>query len=99
MGELPEFYAAGDVAFVGGSLVAVGGHNLLEPAALGVPVLTGPHTFNAPDIAQLLMDEGAAQSASDAGGLGDAVERLIGNPTDRERRGRAGRKVVDDNRG
>ena len=46
LGELLDFYAAGDVAFVGGSLVPVGGHNLLEPAALGLPVLTGPHNFN-----------------------------------------------------
>ena len=42
LGELLDFYAAADVAFVGGSLVPVGGHNLLEPAALGLPVLSGP---------------------------------------------------------
>ena len=51
LGELTTFYAAADVAFVGGSLVPIGGHNLLEPAALGMPVLTGPHTFNSPDVA------------------------------------------------
>ena len=55
LGELLDFYAAADVAFVGGSLVAVGGHNLLEPAALGVPILTGPHNFNSEDIARLLI--------------------------------------------
>ena len=45
LGELLDFYAAGDVAFVGGSLVPIGGHNLLEPAALGLPILTGPNNF------------------------------------------------------
>ncbi|MGD9843245.1 MAG: lipid IV(A) 3-deoxy-D-manno-octulosonic acid transferase, partial [Steroidobacteraceae bacterium] len=54
LGELARFYAASDVVFVGGSLVPIGGHNLLEPAALGLPVVTGPQTFNAPDVAQLL---------------------------------------------
>ncbi len=47
LGELLDFYAAADVAFVGGSLVPVGGHNLLEPAALGVPILTGRTTSTA----------------------------------------------------
>jgi len=55
LGELLDFYAASDVAFVGGSLVPVGGHNLLEPAALGLPILTGPHNFNSEDIARLLI--------------------------------------------
>ena len=59
MGELTAFYAASDVAFVGGSLVPVGGHNLLEPAALGVPVITGPHTQNGPEIARLLIEAAA----------------------------------------
>ncbi len=50
LGELMTFYAIADVAFVGGSLVPIGGHNLLEPAALGLPILTGPHNFNGEDI-------------------------------------------------
>ena len=62
LGELLDFYAMGDVAFVGGSLVDVGGHNLLEPAALGVPVLSGPHNFNSADIAKILVDCGARRS-------------------------------------
>src|SRR6202034_406091 len=60
MGELTALYAAADAAFVGGSLVPVGGHNLLEPAVLGVPVVTGPHTANAKDIARLLIEQGGA---------------------------------------
>ncbi len=54
MGELLPWYAAADVAFVGGSLVPAGGHNLLEPAALGKPVIAGPHCFNSPEAAELL---------------------------------------------
>ena len=61
MGELPTFLAAADAAFVGGSLVEHGGHNLLEPAALGIPVAFGPHMFNFAEISRLLVQQGAAQ--------------------------------------
>jgi 3-deoxy-D-manno-octulosonic-acid transferase len=60
LGELTTLYAAADVAFVGGSLVPVGGHSLLEPAALALPVLAGPHQFNNPDIARIMLAQGAA---------------------------------------
>lgn len=99
MGELTLFYAAADVAFVGGSLEQVGGHNLLEPAALGLPVLTGPHTFNAPDIAELLIADSSAQVVRTVDELADHVGALFGDASERERRGGAGRKVVDENRG
>ncbi len=99
MGELPVFYAAADIAFVGGSLVQVGGHNLLEPAALGKPVLTGPYTYNAEDIARLLQDAGAARIVTDADELGEAVINLLGDPGERQRIGALGRAVVDSNRG
>jgi 3-deoxy-D-manno-octulosonic-acid transferase len=74
LGELAEFYAAGDVAFVGGSLVAVGGHNLLEPAALGVPVLSGPQQFNSPELARVLGEQGALTIVHDAAELAAALE-------------------------
>ncbi|HYQ72215.1 MAG TPA: lipid IV(A) 3-deoxy-D-manno-octulosonic acid transferase, partial [Gammaproteobacteria bacterium] len=61
MGELLLFLAAADVAFVGGSLVPHGGHNLLEPAALGLPVVTGPHVFNFTEICKLLLQAGACE--------------------------------------
>ena len=78
LGELLAFYAAGDVAFVGGSLVPVGGHNLLEPAALGKPTITGPHSFNSPDAARLL-ERGACIAARDrCHTLADAVQKLAG---------------------
>ena len=59
MGELNIFYAAADVAFVGGSLVPIGGHNLLEPAAWGVPILTGPHMNNFVEITNTLLQNSA----------------------------------------
>jgi len=99
LGELLGFYAAADVAFVGGSLVPVGGHNLLEPAALGVPVLTGPHTFNSEQIARLLIARGAAQVVHDAAELGARVSELLADPRARERMGAAGSASVDSNRG
>ena len=66
LGELLACYAAADVAFVGGSLVPVGGHNLLEPAALGKPLLAGPHSFNAPEAARLLESADALTRVADA---------------------------------
>ncbi|MEQ8205589.1 MAG: lipid IV(A) 3-deoxy-D-manno-octulosonic acid transferase, partial [Woeseia sp.] len=66
MGELPLFYAASDVAFVGGTLVPVGGHNLLEPASLGVPVVTGPYLFNTQEIANMFAAVGASLIVEDA---------------------------------
>ncbi len=99
MGELTVFYAAADVAFVGGSLVPVGGHNLLEPVALGIAVLTGPHNFNAADVAELLIGHGCASIVGDEAQLADRVCRLLADPEERERRGAAGLEVLHDNRG
>ncbi len=98
-GELPGFLAAGDVAFVGGSLCDVGGHNLLEPAALGVPVLSGPHTFNFTEITALLRDVGALEIVHDAAQLASAVDRLFIDPDEARVRGRAGRQRIDRERG
>lgn len=99
LGELVMLYAAGDVAFVGGSLVAVGGHNLLEPAALGLPLLTGPYTFNAEDIARLLIAEGCAEVVGTTEALGARVAQLLGDAPERARIGAIGRAVVEANRG
>lgn len=94
LGELPMFYAAADVAFVGGSLVPIGGHNLLEPAALGMPVIAGPHNFNAEDIAGLMLDAGALQVVADGAELGAAVATLLSDPDLRSERGEHSRRVV-----
>jgi len=99
VGELAALYASADVAFVGGSLVPIGGHNLLEPAALGLPVLTGRFNSNAKDIARLLIDQGAAAQVADAQDLAAWLERLFGDASQRRRMGDAGRRVVDANRG
>jgi 3-deoxy-D-manno-octulosonic-acid transferase len=99
LGELLDFYAMGDVAFVGGSLVPVGGHNLLEPAALGVPVLAGPNNFNSADIVKILVDRGAAQIVNDPKELARRVAGLLSNPQDRARIGAIGKECVENNRG
>jgi 3-deoxy-D-manno-octulosonic-acid transferase len=99
MGELMTFYAAADVAFVGGSLSAIGGHNLLEPAALGIPVITGPHNENAADIFALLVACGAASVVPDAAGVATEVCRLFSDPAERQKRGTAGQAAVAGNSG
>ncbi|WGS84406.1 lipid IV(A) 3-deoxy-D-manno-octulosonic acid transferase [Methylomonas sp. UP202] len=81
MGELKLLYAAADAAFVGGSLVEVGGHNVLEPAAIGTPVLFGPWMFNFQEIANRMLAVGAACQCADAEALGDAVSDLYRDRT------------------
>lgn len=99
MGELLLLYGTADIAFVGGSLVPNGGHNLLEPAALTKPVLSGPHLFNFQDIAQRLTDAKALQVVDDASGLADAVRNLIELPQAARRMGEAGLAVMRANQG
>ena len=99
MGEVPLFYAASDVAFVAGSLVPVGGHNLLEPAALGVPVVTGPHNFNAQDIADLLIELGGCRRVAGPDELAATISELLANPEAAAKLGRTGLKVLEANRG
>jgi 3-deoxy-D-manno-octulosonic-acid transferase len=99
LGELPLFYAAADVAFVAGSLVPIGGHNLLEPAVLSMPVLAGPHNFNAQDIASLLLEAGALEIVADASTLGTAVAALLEDASLRQARGEHARRVVEESGG
>jgi 3-deoxy-D-manno-octulosonic-acid transferase len=99
MGEVPLFYAASDVAFVGGTLVPVGGHNLLEPAALGLPVVTGMHLFNTQDIADMFVSIGALTRVSDASQLAVAIARLLRDEDTARRLGNLGREIVVKNRG
>jgi 3-deoxy-D-manno-octulosonic-acid transferase len=99
LGELMPFYAAADVAFVGGSLVPVGGHNLLEPAALGVPVLAGPHQHNAPDVAERLRDAGGLRLVDDAAALVAAAGELLADPGARATMGGRARGAVHANKG
>lgn len=99
MGELPLFYAMSDVAFVGGSLVPIGGHNLLEPAALGLPVVTGPEVFNAQEIADMFVELGASRMVNNETELAAAVAEFIGDPAMAAEFGRKGREIVQRNRG
>ncbi|PSS57578.1 lipid IV(A) 3-deoxy-D-manno-octulosonic acid transferase [Pseudomonas sp. BBP2017] len=99
MGELLFLYALADIVFVGGSLVPNGGHNLLEPAALSLPVISGPHLFNFLEIAALLRDAGALQEVDDTQGLAAEIRRLIELPQDARRMGEAGRAVMKANQG
>lgn len=99
MGEMLLLYAASDVAYVGGSLVPTGSHNMLEPAALGRPVLFGPHRFNFAEISQLLIDQGAAEEVSSAGELAESVVALLQSSEKRREMGQQGLHVVEQNRG
>jgi len=95
LGELESFYAAADVAFVGGSLVRHGGHNVLEASGLGKPVLLGPHHANFHVEADLLARAGAALVVEDEGALGREVRRLLG---DADARNDMGRKALETTR-
>lgn len=99
LGELLDFYSAADVAFVGGSLVPIGGHNLLEPAALGLPILTGPNNSNSEEAARLLVARGAAEIVKTPQELADKVVTLLCEPATRARMGAAGRAFVETNKG
>lgn len=99
MGELPLMLAAADVAFVGGSLVKIGGHNLLEPAALGKPCLTGPAYFNFSDITRQLVAQGGAAIVADAAELGEQVSQLFADDNARREMGEQARAVVLRNQG
>jgi len=99
LGELMDFYACADVAFVGGSLQDIGGHNLLEPAAVGTAVVTGPHLHNFSDIARLLRAAEAVCVADDADGVGAAIENLLADGDRRAAMAAAGLGLVEQGRG
>jgi 3-deoxy-D-manno-octulosonic-acid transferase len=99
MGELLLLYGCADVAFVGGSLIERGGHNTLEPAAWGIPVLTGPSDFNFSEISRLLSEAGAQVKVADADALAAELLALAAQPELRNRRGEAAQAVMAANRG
>jgi len=99
IGELEGFYAASDLAFVGGSLVPLGGHNLLEPALYGVPVIFGPHTGHTGSAYLLLLEAGGGIRVEGPRDLADAVVDLIENKQRRTEMGDAARQVVKSSRG
>ncbi|WEN15157.1 lipid IV(A) 3-deoxy-D-manno-octulosonic acid transferase [Rhodanobacter sp. AS-Z3] len=99
MGQLMPFFAGSDLAFVGGSLVPIGGHNVLEPAALSIPVLVGPYTFNFDEITASLIEQGGAMRVSNASQLGPDVLRLLLDEAIRQRMGRDAQRVFERERG
>jgi 3-deoxy-D-manno-octulosonic-acid transferase len=99
LGELLRFYAAADVAFVGGSLEPIGGHNVLEPAALAVPVIVGPQTFNFVEITASLIEADAALRIEHGDMLGEAVIKLLSDPALRSRVGAAARAAFEREQG
>ncbi len=94
IGELEIIYAASDVAFVGGSLVPTGGHNLLEPAIYGVPVLFGPHTGETGGADELLISAGGGRRVASAHDLAQTLSGLLADPDRRRAIGEAGQRAV-----
>ena len=99
MGELLVYYALAQIAFVGGSLVNTGCHNVLEPAAMGLPVITGPSQFNFQTICEQLSEYGALTKVADEVALAETVVKLFNDPETLQRMGEAGRVAVAANRG
>jgi 3-deoxy-D-manno-octulosonic-acid transferase len=99
MGELKMLYAAADVAFVGGSMVPVGGHNILEPAAVGVPVLFGPYMANFKEIAYGVLQQNAAIQCQNKDDIANAILALHTEPAYREQLTERGKAFVRQNQG
>lgn len=99
IGELPLFYAAADVAFIGGSLVPIGGHNMLEALLWGVPVLFGPHVHNFREISQSILACQAGNLVRTVDDLTEHVDRLFRDPALRSQQGQAGLALIETNRG
>jgi 3-deoxy-D-manno-octulosonic-acid transferase len=99
LGELPALYTRAAVAFVGGTLASVGGHNVLEPAAAGTPAVYGPHVANVRHAVELLESVGAGEGVADAAALGDAVVRALADERAARARGAAGRAAIAVHRG
>ncbi len=99
MGQLQTLYGLSKVAFLGGSLVSVGGHNPIEAAICAQPVIMGPATFNFPDVVAAFVDAECLTTVRNASELADAVIECFENESVRVARGERARRVVSDNRG
>ena len=98
VGELASVYELAHVAFVGGSLVPLGGHNILEPAQHGVAILTGPHTFNFRDIVRIFAEGGGLRTVT-AENLGENLVYLLGNSSERQKLGQRAKELFQENTG
>ena len=99
IGELAEIVGVADIVFVGGSLVPTGGHNVVEPAFWGKPILFGPHMHNFRDVASLFLRAGGAIQVADADELADVVLRLLDQPSEARRMGERAKGVVNQQAG
>ena len=99
LGELQLHYAASQLAFVGGSLVKTGGQNMMEPASLGVPIISGIHTYNFTEITELLSEQGALLLVSNEEELANEVCELLSDANRRHNIGEKGRQVIEANKG
>ncbi len=99
MGEMLSYFAISDLAFVGGSLVDTGCHNVLEPAALGLPVLVGPSQFNFQTICEQLEEAGALKTVIDEVHLSHTILELFADPEQSKAMGLAGQKIIAENKG
>jgi len=105
IGELQSIYSLASIVFVGGSIAKTGGHNILEPAAIGAAVITGPHTYNFQFVVETFVDAGAIiqlHPISDSAAiieLGDVISELLANPERRKELGERARSLVAQNRG
>ncbi len=99
LGELGRVYGLADVAFVGGSLASIGGHNLLEPAFFGIPVLFGPHTYNFAAMSQLLIKRGGGKMVAGESELFHSMAELLGQKSKREQIGKRAEEFVRQNQG
>jgi 3-deoxy-D-manno-octulosonic-acid transferase len=99
MGEMFAYYAACDVAFIGGSLLPLGGQNLIEACAVGKPVLIGPSIYNFTEAVELAVQAGAAIQVPDAAALAREAERLLGDPNAARRMSQAALAFASAHRG
>jgi 3-deoxy-D-manno-octulosonic-acid transferase len=99
IGELAQLYQIATVVFVGGSLVDAGGHNILEPAVFGKPIVFGPHMQNFAEIAETFLAQGAALQVATPRALEEALLELLTHPVRRASLGAAARALVESNRG
>ncbi len=99
LGELERIYGIAQISFVGGSLEPIGGHNLLEPASFGKPVLFGPHTHNFVQMSQLIVEAGGGRRVADGEALFEAMNEILSDPKISESMGRRAREFVGLNKG
>ncbi len=99
IGHLPYLYGLSNLAFVGGSLVDVGGHNMIEPAALGIPIIMGPSRFNFQDASNIFEAQGALGTVNNYEEISEAIKTIYRNPNSMKELGKKSRQVVTDNKG